>query len=408
MMEPRPSPSATTPNAPRRTPKARRGAVLATALVCLVVLSLLAAGGFAASQQTFRGGRNSLVEQRAFGVAEFGLNQQMAQWDPSLNLPPSAGGFPIGAVNDTTVWVAGVDTARVRITRLSAMLYWIESIGRASIPNPHLQATRDVSALVRLAYPTIQPKGAVTAGGNINITGDATIDGQDKLPYGGLANQWDSVKCASMRGPDLPAVTVPPGANVTGKLSNLTGSPAIYRDASAADSNTYVRYGTENWNTLTRNATVQLPGGTYGSDILPVDSAGTCLAGNFNWGEPFRGGVTYTPSCENYFPIIYFDGNVHLNGNGRGQGILLVNGDLEINGTFDFNGIIIVRDDITRGTGAATINGAILARNVNLADGGMFWAGTQNVQYSKCAVESALRGSAILRPVRERSWAQLF
>jgi len=30
------------------------------------------------------------------------------------------------------------------------------------------------------------------------------------------------------------------------------------------------------------------------------------------------------------------------------------------------------------------------------------------VHYSKCAVESALRGSAVLQPVRERSWAQLF
>jgi hypothetical protein len=288
------------------------------------------------------------------------------------------------------------------------MLYWIESIGRASIPNPHLQATRDISALLRLAYPTIKPKGAVTAGGKINITGNASIDGTDKLPYAGLANQWDSLKCASMRGPDLPAVTVPPGANVSGKTSNLTGSPAIYRDPAAADSNTYVRYGTENWNTLTRNATIQLPGGTYGSDIEPTLLNGECGPGNFNWGEPNRGGMGHVAACENYFPIIYFSGNVHLNGNGRGQGILLVNGDLEINGTFDFNGIIIVRDDVKRGTGAALVNGAILARNVNLADGGMFWAGTQNVQYSKCAIESALRGSAILRPVRERSWAQLF
>jgi hypothetical protein len=30
------------------------------------------------------------------------------------------------------------------------------------------------------------------------------------------------------------------------------------------------------------------------------------------------------------------------------------------------------------------------------------------VNYSKCAVESALRGSAILIRVRDRAWAQLF
>ena len=101
-------------------------------------------------------------------------------------------------------------------------------------------------------------------------------------------------------------------------------------------------------------------------------------------------------------------GSSTLNGKGRGQGILLVNGDLKINGTFDWVGLIIVRDDIDKGNGSANITGAVMARNVSLFDGGSTFNGTQDVQYSKCAVESALRGSAVLQPVRERSWAQLF
>ena len=43
-----------------------------------------------------------------------------------------------------------------------------------------------------------------------------------------------------------------------------------------------------------------------------------------------------------------------INGKGRGQGILLVNGDLKINGTFDWVGLIIVRDDINKGNGDFT------------------------------------------------------
>jgi hypothetical protein len=39
---------------------------------------------------------------------------------------------------------------------------------------------------------------------------------------------------------------------------------------------------------------------------------------------------------------------------------------------------------------------------------GSVWSGTQDVRFSKCAVESALSGSAILVPTRERGWAQLF
>jgi hypothetical protein len=385
----------------------RRGAALTIALVFLVLIGLLAAGGFTSSQQTFRGGRNALVEQRAFGVAEFGLNQQMAQWNTALNLPPSAGGFPIGGIDNSSVWVARGDTARVRITRLGPMLYWIESIGRASIPSPQLQATRDVSALVRLAYPTIQPKGAITAGGDIRVWGAATVDGHDQIPYAGTSQKWDSVKCAAMRGPDMPAIVAPPGATVDYKAGNILSTPAVAYDAAAADSNTYVRFGTETWNTLARNASIKLPGGTYGSDILPVDSVNTCQRSDANWGEPFRADGS-VPTCYGYYPIIYVDGSLTLNGKGRGQGILLVNGDLRINGSFDFAGLIIVRDDINKGNGSAMINGAVMARNVSLADGGSEWVGTQDVKYSKCAVESALRGSAILQQVRERSWAQLF
>jgi hypothetical protein len=391
-----------------RAPHARRGAALAMALTALVLIGLLAAGGFAASQQSYRGGRNALVEQRAFAVAEFGLNKQMSNWNPALNLPPTAGGFPIGAVNDSSLWVASGDTARVRITRLGPMIYSVESIGRASIPQPQLTASRDVSMLVRLAYPTIQPRGAVMADGDVMINGSGTINGRDALPYAGTANAWDSTKCASMRGTDVPALVVPPGAKVQAGPNNITSSPAVQRDAMAADSNSYVRFGTESWNTLTQNASIKLPPGVYNHDVLPVDSAGTCTSDQYNWGEPFRTGNGLVPTCYSRFPIIYVNGNLTLNGNGRGQGILLVNGSLEIDGTFDFVGLIIVRDDVNKGTGTANVTGAILARNINLQDGGSNFTGNQFIQYSKCAVESALRGSAVLRPVRERSWAQIF
>lgn len=386
---------------------ARRGAALTIALVFLVLLGLLAAGGFTSSQQTFRGGRNALVEQRAFGIAEYGLNQQMANWNTSLNVPPTAGGFPIGGIDNSSVWVARGDTARVRITRLGPMLYWIESIGRASIPSPQLQATRDVSALVRLAYPTISPKGAITVGGDLDVNGAATVDGRDHVPYAGTAQRWDSTKCLSMMGPTVPAIVAPPGADVSYKAKNVLSTPELLRDAAAADSNTYVRYGTETWNTLVA-AAIQLPGGTYNSDVAPVDSAGTCQKNvTTNWGEPFHG-PGYVTSCMGYFPIVYLNGSSTLNGKGRGQGILLVNGDLKFNGTFDWVGLIIVRDDINKGNGSAKVTGAVMARNVTLADGGSFVNGTQDVVYSKCAVESVLRGSAVLQPVRERSWAQLF
>ncbi len=74
---------------PTRAPlvRPRRGLALPFALLLLVVMSTLGAGAFIASRQSFRGGRNTMVEQRALAVAEFGLNSQVADWPTEL---PSA------------------------------------------------------------------------------------------------------------------------------------------------------------------------------------------------------------------------------------------------------------------------------------------------------------------------------
>jgi hypothetical protein len=392
--------------APVPTPEApqpRRGAALPIALLLLVVMSVMSAGAFMGARQTFRGGRNSVVEQRAFGVAEFGMNQEVARWDTRRNLPASKGGMAVGGIDSTPVYVAAGDSARMRITRLSDMIYWVESVGRASIPNPALTSVRSVGALHRLAYPSITPRGAVTTAGNIQLQGSAAVDGRDNVPA-----QWTAAECADMRGPDLYAVAVPPGARVNYQASNITSPLSVVYDPVAGDSNTYVRYGTESWKSLAAAANIKLPGGQYGTDIEPLDSAGVCRTSSMtNWGEPFRGNGTVA-SCTAYFPIIYVDGDLNLNGRGRGQGILLVNGNLRINGTFDFDGLVIVRDDVDKGNGAATITGAVMARNATFSDGGSWWNGNQTVSYSKCAVESALRGSAILVRVRDRSWMQVY
>ena len=396
---------------PRPLSAPRRGMALPIALMLLVVLSTLAASSFTASRQTFRGGRNTLVEQRAMSVAEFGLNQQVANWRTELNLPAPRG-LAVGRVDSTNVWVAAGDTSKVRITRLTNMLYHVESMGRASIPNPSLTAQRSVGAILRLAYPSIEPRGAITAGGRVDLQGSAIVDGRDYVPYSWDTDAaWADSICNGMRGSLMPAIAVPPGTNQSdSSATNIpSGAPRVIFDPAAGDSNTYVRFGTESWNTLAANANIKYLNGTGpGNTILPMDSSGTCRYSNTqNWGEPFRGAGSVT-SCANYFPIIYVDGDLELQSNGRGQGILLINGNLQLRGTFDWVGLIIVRDDVDRGNGSANITGAVMARNVNLSNSGSFWTGNQTVRYSKCAVESALRGSAVLVRARDRSWTQLF
>lgn len=385
-----------TPTQPVNTDE-RRGIALITALFGVVVLAVMMSGMYFTSNQEYRGTRNALVEQRGFAVAEYGLNSEISAWDRSRNVMNT---FPIGSVDSNQVYVAAGDTAWVKVSRLSATTFWVVSEGRANIGVSSLEARRQTSAFVRIAYPTIEPKGAITAAGSVKLQGSATVDGDDVNPAG-----WTN--CDATPVATVPAVTVPPGGTVSYGPPNISSTPPVAYDSAAADSNTYVRYGSESWNSLTANADIKLAGGVYNADLLPVGTATTCdKSGDFNWGEPFRPGLVV--GCYGYFPIIYATGSLHLNGSGRGQGILLVNGDLEINGLFEFFGIVIVRDDILKSLGTAKVTGAVFAANMTAGDPLSWMTGDQDVQYSNCAVQAALKGSAILVRVMQRHWAQIF
>lgn len=376
--------------------RARRGMALILTLVVVVVLAALSTGAVVSSMQEFRGGRNALVEQRAFAVAEFGLNSEISNWNRGRNLPPPRG-MLIGAIDSANVFVAQSDTAKVYIQRLTDNTFWVRSVGRASIGSAQLEAQRMTNMVVRIAYPTINPGGAIVTAGNVRVSGSATVTGRNTNP-----TNW--TQCANIAGRDTFAITYAPGKTLdVAGASTIVGGTRV--DPAAGDSNTYVRYGTESWNSLVAAADLKLPGGSYGPE--PVGTTTSCnLSQQLNWGEPLRGGNGHVRGCEDFFPIIYINGTANLT-RGRGQGILLVNGDVRTVGNFQWYGLIIARDDIVKGAGTFDLWGSAMSRNANVTDDNSI-VGNSNFQWSKCAVESALRGSAILTRTKERSWAQLY
>ncbi len=381
------------------TARPRRGMALLSAIFVIIVITLLVVGGLYSATQEYRGARNSLVEQRAFAVAEFGLNNEVSNWLTARNLNPPAG-MAVGAVDTTRRWVADGDTSFVTVTRLTANTFWVNADGQASMGSDMLQSRRQTSAYVRLAYPSITPGGALTAAGDVSVNGAAKINGNDVNPPG-----WTACPVGSA---NLPGILASPSANVASKPGSIAGAPPVSRSAAAADSNTYIRYGSETWNSLAANAEITLLGTSFGTDIKPsVNGAGVCTATTANWGEPHRPPTSGTvAACYNRFPIIYATGDLEVTGKGRGQGILLVNGSLRIRGQFEFHGIVIVRDHIVKGNGTAQIYGAVYVRNAELDESD--FVGTQDIHYSRCAIENALRGSAVLTRVRERHWAQVY
>jgi hypothetical protein len=120
-----------------------------------------------------------------------------------------------------------------------------------------------------------------------------------------------------------------------------------------------------------------------------------------NWGDP----LDPTGPCGNYFPIIYSENTLRINGD-RGQGVLIVNGDLEVQGNFEFFGPVIVKGHLkTTGTGGH-FNGGVIAANVDLEQNTVL--GNAVVNFSSCALLKALNGSASAALLQERSWVNLF
>lgn len=372
----------------------REGMALAMAMFAIVVIGALIAGAFFASNQDFKIGRNSLVAQRAFTAAEFGLNKTMAEWDQSLNLAIKVG-------KDTAFNYTTGDGAQstVRITRANDLTYWVVSEGAAGVNTP-LETRRRTSTVLRLAYPAIKYGGALTLAGGGTIKGSSQVYGTNANPSG-----WD---CADYPGRDTTAVAYGPSSTLTvAKASNAIGSPATYADPNAGSDGTYVKYGDESWNTLVANADIKLNGdpGTV-LPVLTADGSRCNTSLPTNWGEPLRDATAVT-KCQSYMPIIYVSTDVHLS-QGRGQGILLVDGSLYVNGSFDWFGMIIVRDQFTKANGSANIMGAAMARNASISATTNDILGNVTFQYSKCAIESALHGSARLVPAKKRAWAEMW
>ncbi len=376
--------------------RSRRGFALMMALGALVILAVLIAGSTYISIQESRLGQNQLVQSRAFAVAEYGLNKIQADWDKTPNLQ-----MENGASFDTTYILAGQGTCAVRYTRLNNETFWIVSKGEAVVGNSLSRsrtAVKRMGAVLRLRIPTIKANAAVTTAGNVVVKGSPQIRGMNQVPAG-----WTGCTAA----PDKAGLVTSPTATVTIQNANqVVGSPNVATDPLAADQNTYVKFGDETWNTLTSAPNVSLAGGSYGSAIGPTVTAGSCAKENlFNWGEPNRSGTGLVPECYNYFPIIYVAGDLALNGNGRGQGILLINGNLQINGTFDWTGLIVTAGKILKGNGSATVTGAIMAAEAEVTDE---LQGNLTVNYSACGLERAMRGSAQVVQARERAWAEIY
>jgi hypothetical protein len=382
------------------SPKRREGFALAVAMVAIVVIGALIAGAFFTSTQEYRVARNSLVDQRAYTAAEAGVTQPIQGWLKSLNLTMTPG--TTSNVGDT-LKIDGGGYAVRRVTRLDDYTFWVISDGYAGGTTGSLASHHRLNAVYRLAYPNFNILGALTVRGRVEVQGSSKVDGSDGIPP-----QWTTSGICPVAAGGMPGVAAPDTSLVCSgncpesktEQQRIFGIPAETQNPAAADTLTYYKYGDQNWQTLTANADIRLAGGNYST--LPSVSGTACNTSDvMNWGDPSR-----TTPCADYFPIIFINGDLKVQANSKGQGVLLVNGDLEMAGGFEFNGIVIVRDDIKSTGNGNKISGSAFAGNTYTTDNTSV-SGDSEIHYSSCAIERAARGSATVVRAKQRGFAEV-
>ena len=368
-----------------------RGVALAVAIFAIVIIGMLVAGVFYASYLEQRTGENTLYAQQAFEAAESGMADAMSNWNQSVY-----GAFPV----DTPQALASVTTGRTRytpiITRLNSELFLVSARGEQLDASGGVLARRMLGTLARLAPTDVDVQAAVTSQGTVRVGGNATVDGNDHTPPG-----WTS--CPALGAPKA-GVRTDGVVQIIGGGTTLGNPPNNTNDSTVVDS-----LFTNPFNDLKQLRNITLA--SESNNGMAPATTGSPLRCNrtptSNWGEPWynppvAGAI---PQCQGYFPVIYRLGNLKVQ-NGRGQGILLIEGDFEVRGNFEFTGLIIATGMLKANGTGNKITGGVLAQNADLDDNSLI--GNPVVNYSSCAISKALSASANVRALTERSWAQLY
>ncbi|MEP7325576.1 MAG: hypothetical protein ABI836_06485 [Gemmatimonadota bacterium] len=363
-----------------------RGFALPLVLGVLALGGMLVTASFLLGRLESQSAENDLRASRAFETAETGLASTLTSWDPLLDTLPIGGTASLAG--------AGVATAswHSTIQRLGEDLFFLRSEGIVPIAGVTWQAERQLSWLLRWAAPLPQPS-AVAVIDSVSWNGAGSASG-----YSGSSPGWPFCGPDSMPALRIMAATVV-GLSGCGGPSCLRGMPPILADTALAGS-VSAAIAPLTYAALAARAT-RAPGGivaSVGPTLAGVPPA--CDASDpLNWGEPDHA----SPGpCTGLMPVIHASGDLTIGG-GRGQGVLLVDGDLILGGGFDFFGLVVVQGRLTSGAGGAHITGAVAARSLNIPP-----AGRIDVDYSACVLRNVLRGPSQVTPLLYRSWAQLY
>jgi len=362
----------------------RSGAALLIVLIALFLVAGLVAAGASMGLRDRRAVRDAVAFVAALHAAEEGAALQVAAWSTAGHHR-----MAIGA------WAAFEGSARVgrarysgRVLRLGRLLYLVESEGSSAGG----EARQRVGLLVRPRPLELDFRAALESGGPVTLAGMVVVSGQDLPPPGWL--------CPPTKA-ERPGLFLHQAASLdTSSCSAgpcLAGAPPVLRGGTAADG-TLPAWATRAAEEIRSLADKWIQSGSLMP--APRSAGGECLVGDpANWGDPDGPGS----ACGDHFPVIHANGDLELFG-GRGQGVLLVDGDLTVRGGFRFLGPVVVNGHLTMTSEGGHFSGGVVAARVVLAQNA---PGAKAIGFSSCALGRALAASAAGELVTDRGWLRL-
>ena len=379
----------------RRILQSEQGVAMIMALGAIVIIGVLMGSVLFVSTQDYRVGSNTMRTARATAAAELGLNRIPVDW----NLADNAR-LKTGDTLKKAYAAPGGATATVVVTRLDGPFFWAVSEGYAGGVGSQASARRRYGTLFRLNMPQMNFLGAITTQGNTTINGNVSVNGNDAAPAG-----WTGCSGAAqnMAGAAISPTTT---ATVNGSVT-VNGNPPVLTTPAAGDTNTYFNYGNSNYQSLAAAANLTYPGGSLLTGVGPIVVGAVCQTSlnPANWGEPNH--TSPAGPCDTYFPVIHVLGDLKVT-TGRGQGILLVDGNFTVAGNFAFDGAVIARGGLKMSGTGNKITGSVMAATVTVNDSSVSLTGNTSLQFSSCALQAALSASAYPAQAMQRAWVDLY
>ena len=343
----------------------RRGFAIPVALLVIMVLTIMVAGGFSLVSAERRSVADQKSQISAFRIAEQGLEVFLVRRDSLMIGKPGYTKVP-GAADSVRIPLSG-GYADVTLTRLRAPkgnqagLYVVRSKG-VETAGAYAGTPEGVRTVAQ--YALWEPAPMQVLAGWTALSGLQKNGGAGTL--GGIDLCGDSASVAG--------VVVPVNPGYTGKTVAV-GDPPV--DSVAPDSVAIDWNGIINQGAITPS--MIFPGSTWPTAAMQASFADTLSI---------------------YYPIIRVNGDFVLPSSGTGM--LIVTGSLTLNGNVGWRGVLLVGNDITsngnNGIAGATVSGL----NVKLGTyvPGSTANGTKQYNYDSCEVAKSTTAMGALVTLR--------